>query len=48
MLKQENQVDHEQVLKDFVKKQRARIKRLKGRNKPKKGSSTREETQPPL
>jgi len=29
MLKQENQVDHDQVLKDFVKKQKERIKKLK-------------------
>ncbi len=31
MLKQENQVDHDQVLKDFVKKQKKRIKKLKDR-----------------
>jgi len=37
MLKQENQVDHDQVLKDFVKKQKERIKKLKDKcNKKKK------------
>jgi hypothetical protein len=34
MIKQENQVDHDKILKDFVKKQKERIKKLKDkRNK---------------
>jgi len=36
MLKQENQVDHDKVLKDFVKKQKERIKKLKNKQKGKK------------
>jgi hypothetical protein len=33
MIKQENQVDHDQVLKDFVKKQKERIEKLKEKRK---------------
>ena len=33
MIKQENQVDHDQVLKDFVKKQKDRIEKLKEKRK---------------
>ena len=36
MLKQENQVDHDKVLKDFVKKQKERIEKLKEKRKKKK------------
>lgn len=36
MLKQENQVDHDQILKDFVKKQKERIKKLKDKCNEKK------------
>ncbi len=36
MLKQENQVDHDKVLKDFVKKQKERIKKLKDKCNKKK------------
>ena len=35
MIKQENQVDHDQVLKDFVKKQKDRIEKLKNKRKKK-------------
>ena len=33
MIKQENKVDHDQVLKDFVKKQKDRIEKLKEKRK---------------
>ena len=36
MIKEESQVDHDQVLKDFVAKQKARIKRLKDKCNKKK------------
>lgn len=36
MLKQENKVDHDQILKDFVKKQKERIEKLKEKRKKKK------------
>ena len=36
MIKQENQVDHDQVLKDFIKKQKDRIKKLKNKRDKKK------------
>jgi len=36
MIKQENQVDHDKVLKDFVEKQKKRIKKLKDRCNKKK------------
>lgn len=36
MIKQENQIDHDQVLIDFIKKQKKRIKKLKDRCDKKK------------
>jgi len=36
MIKEENQVDHDKVLQDFVAKQKARIQRLKEKCNKKK------------